>query len=76
MHVYAMSWEVFKGLKFKIAVALVSLRDVVRVIPFPEVTGSLLIPSHIALGMLVRPGMTSVITQVKVNSDPATMLPD
>ena len=45
------------------------------VISPPEVTGS---PSaiHMAVGMLVRPDMASVITQFRVNSDPATGLPE
>ena len=32
--------------------------------------------SHIAVDMLVRPEITSDITQVRLNSDPATLLPD
>ena len=32
--------------------------------------------SHLTVGMLVRPEMVSVTTQVRVNSDPATLLPE
>ena len=47
------------------------------VMSFPGITGSL--PSafiHIAVGMAARPEISSDTVQVRVNSDPATLLPE
>ena len=38
--------------------------------------GILFESSHVAVGMVVRPEMTSDTVQVRLNSDPATGLPD
>ncbi len=46
------------------------------VIPSPEVTSSPSAFNHTAVGVLVRPGMTSDITQLRINSDPATAFPE
>ena len=72
---YTFPCEALRGSKVKVAVAVALSADISMAISPPEVTGS---PSaiHMAVGMLVRPDMTSVILQIRVNSDPATGLPD
>ena len=77
MHLYILSCEVLKGLKVSIVTASLSLGASVAIVMFPPVIiGSPLALSHIAVGMLVRPEMVSLMTQVRVNSDPATLLPE
>ena len=51
----------------------------VETLSFPEIvvcTGISSESSHAAVGMLVRPEMISDTVQVRLNSDPATGLPD
>ena len=81
LQMYRPSCVVFKGLKVRMDTATLSPGGgVAMVMPSPGTTG---VPdafneasSHIAMDMLVRPEIASDVTQVRVNSDPATVLPD
>ena len=69
-HLYRCCKDVLSGLNCKIAVETLSLLETVAG------KGMLFESSHAAVGMLVRPEMTSDTVQVRLNSDPATGLPD
>ena len=77
LHLYALLCETLKGLKVRVVTASLLLSVGVAIVMSLPVT---MIPplalSHLAVGMLVRPEMVSVTTQVRVNSDPATLLPE
>ena len=49
---------------------------VAMVVSFPGSTGSPSGFNHIAVGMATRPVISSDIVQVRMNSDPATLLPE
>ena len=78
LHVYSVSCEVLRGLKVNMELATRSLGGgVAMMMSFPDITGPL--PSafiHIAVGMATRPEISSDTVQVKVYSDPATLLPE
>ena len=77
MHLYALPCEVLKGLKVREVTASLPLGvGVTIVIPPPVTMTPPVALSHLAVGMLVRPEMVSLTTQVRVNSDPATLLPE
>ena len=69
-HLYRCCKDVLSGLNRKIAEETLSLLET-----FVGM-GMLFESSHAAVGMLVRPEMTSDTVQVRLNSDPATGLPD
>ena len=71
-HLYRCCKDVLSGLKRKIAEETLSLLETV----ISCVMTMLLESSHAAVGMLVRPEMSSDTVQVRLNSDPATGLPD
>ena len=70
MHLYCCCKDVLSGLNRKTAVETLSLLETVIG------KGILFESSHVAVGMVVRPEMTSDTVQVRLNSDPATGLPD
>ena len=69
---YLWPCEVFKGLKVSVATP----GDAVKVMPFPSIKASPLEFSHTEVGMAARPEMTLCMIQIRVNSDPATWLPE
>ena len=69
-HLYRCCKDVLSGLNRKIAVETLSLLETVAG------KGMLFESCHAAVGMLIRPEMTSDTVQVRLNSDPATGLPD
>ena len=71
-HLYRCCKDVLSGLNRKIAEETLSLLETV----VSCVISMLFESSHAAVGMSVRPGMTSDTMQVRLNSDPATGLPD
>ena len=72
VHVYSPEYEVRTGSKVNTATAIPS---VLVTLTAPGTTSpSALI--HMTSGMSVRPGISSDTTQVRLNSDPATRLPD
>ena len=71
-HVYRFCKDVLSGLNRKKAVETLSLLETV----VSCVITMLFESSHAAVGMLVRPEMTSDTVQVRSNTDPATGLPD
>ena len=76
-HMYVTPCDALRGSKVTVATATVSLADGgAIVISPPVVTGVPSASSHIAVGMLVRPGMSSAIIQSILNSDPATGGPE
>ena len=71
-HVYRCCKDVLRGLNRKIEEETLSLLETV----VSCVISMLFESSHAAVGMLVRPEMTSDTVQVRLNSDPATGIPD
>ena len=71
-HVYRCCKDVLSGLNRKIAEETLSLLETV----ISCVISMLFESNHAAVGMSVRPEMTSDTVQVRLNSDPATGLPD
>ena len=71
-HLYRCCKDVLSGLNCKIAVETLSLLETV----VSCVMTMLFESSHAAVGMSVRPEMTSDRVQIRLNSDPATGLPD
>ena len=71
-HLYRCCKDVLSGLNRKIAEETLSLLETV----VSCVMTMLFESSHAAVGMLVRPEMTSDTVQVRSNTDPATGLPD
>ena len=69
-HLYRCCKDVLSGLNHKIAEETLLLLETVAG------KGMLFESSHAAIGMLVRPEMTSDTVQVRLNSDPATGIPD
>ena len=69
-HLYRCCKDVLSGLNRKIEEETLSLLETVAG------KGMLFEFSHVAVGMLVRPEMTSDTVQVRLNSDPVTGLPD
>ena len=77
LHVYTLSCEVFRGLKVNVVMAALSLGDgVAMVMSLPGITGPSSTLNHIAVGMAIRPEISSDMVQVRVNSDPAILLPE
>ena len=72
VHVYPPEYEVRTGLKFNTATAIPSAL-VTLTVPGNASPVSL---THMTSGMSVRPGISSDTTQVRLNSDAATRLPD
>ena len=68
--------EALRGLKVSVATAVVLLLDVAIVTSPPVVTGVPSSSCHVAVGMSVRPAMSSDIIQSILNSDPATGGPE
>ena len=69
-HLYRCCKDVLSGLNCKVAEETLSLLETFAGM------GMLFESSHAAVGMSVRPEMTSDTVQVRLNSDPATGLPD
>ena len=69
-HLYRCCKDVLSGLNCKIAVETLSLLETFAG------KGMLFESSHAAVGMLVRPEMTSDTAQVRLNSVPASGIPD
>ena len=77
LHVYTISCEVFRGLKVNVVMATLSLGGgVAMVMSFPGITDPPSRFSQNAVGMATSPEISSDTVQVRVNSDPATLLPE
>ena len=77
LHVYTVSCEVLRGLKVNVVMATLSLGGgAAMVMSLPGITGAPSRLNHIAVGMATRPEISSDIVQVRVKSDPATLLPE
>ena len=77
LHVYSPSCEVLRGLKVNVVMATLSLGGgVAMVMSLLGITGPPSGFNHIAVGMKARPVMSSDTVQVRINTDPATLLPE
>ena len=72
LHVYEVGYELLNGLIRSTTVEMSSVEEVYTV----PGSGALLPAVHVAIGMPVKPVNSSDTTQVKLNSEPATKLPE
>ena len=72
LQIYVVGFEVFIGLILSVAIVL-SAEEEVNTVPG---SGTLLAAVHVAIGEPVRPVNNSYVTQVRLNTEPATKLPE